>query len=346
MIAKVTISLKQRTIGRLGLLFNRITPTRGAKTVATTLFGFNLDNHARIIVSPEHLSLQTPQKQIVLHRSEHYARALAKAGVQEIDLAPGLGSLQIKEMLNLLTDHSLSVTRRLLGQADGELYLLDEKTPLLRQQLRRRSLLATALFGGLEPQWPSSRTTLFSVLGLLFGCGAGYMLSEPNPHEPLAKYLATTLVILSAAAGTVTGLFAATRWTRPLHNIAHLRERYVQTRERLLWPEKGAAAMSPDADPETVVQLLRHLPKDEYLKGYRFEHFHEVNIDTYEVTASSSKPRGWRPAFGYVGESLKIARKAIERHEQDREQIMAGLAGVNPELHLALISDRTPSSAP
>jgi len=111
MTGRVIIDLKQRTVGILGLLWNRSTPTRGAKILCAALYGLCSVGQTKITVNNEALFVQSDKTQTELLSSKYFARCLYKAGIREIDLPQGLKPDQIKTILNTLADSRIESAR-------------------------------------------------------------------------------------------------------------------------------------------------------------------------------------------------------------------------------------------
>ncbi|MFH1347807.1 MAG: hypothetical protein ABIH22_03865 [Candidatus Margulisiibacteriota bacterium] len=118
MAGKATMDLNRRTVGRVGLLWNRLTPTRGAKTVSATLCGLSLSGQAKVTVEKNALLVQSGEKQVKLPSSQYYARCLYKAGVTEIEIPQRTGTREIKLILDALSDKTIKKAKTSFKEHD------------------------------------------------------------------------------------------------------------------------------------------------------------------------------------------------------------------------------------
>ncbi len=100
MPGKVTIDINLRTARKATLLWNRLTPTRGAKAVCRSLA--DKCSSQAIKFSPKNPLLK------------HYAGGLKAAGVTGIVIEKGTTAGEIRKMLNVLTGRGFGATARLL----------------------------------------------------------------------------------------------------------------------------------------------------------------------------------------------------------------------------------------
>jgi hypothetical protein len=114
MPGKVTIDLNRRTVGSLRLLWNRLTPTRGAKTVSGFIAGRSTTENIILMIGKNDLSIISGEKETVIPASNTYARCLNKAGITEIEISAGLQPEEIKTILDTLSDKNAKKASLLL----------------------------------------------------------------------------------------------------------------------------------------------------------------------------------------------------------------------------------------
>ncbi|MBU1026721.1 MAG: hypothetical protein KKA31_03210 [Candidatus Margulisbacteria bacterium] len=107
---KVRINLSQRAVGRIRLLWNRLTPTRGARSVTNSLGNLSSNSDLKISVDSNGLKVQGE----LLASSGFYARCLYNAGVQEVEISEGRSQREIKKILNTLSDRGLEKAKGIL----------------------------------------------------------------------------------------------------------------------------------------------------------------------------------------------------------------------------------------
>lgn len=115
MTGKVTIDLNRRTVGRLGLLWNRLTPTRGSRKVRDILGRLSQKVDMKISVELDGLYLDRTTKITHIPFSEAYAKCLRKAGVLEFEIRKGTGPKLIKRTLDVLSDRGLKKAKSILA---------------------------------------------------------------------------------------------------------------------------------------------------------------------------------------------------------------------------------------
>lgn len=91
----------------MGRFWNRLTPTRGAKTVAAMIAGISINGTVKIDVGIDSLAYTTGTKPVAIPDSRHYARSLLKAGVIEIELQKGVSLNETRNILNALASRKI-----------------------------------------------------------------------------------------------------------------------------------------------------------------------------------------------------------------------------------------------
>lgn len=100
MSLKATINLEQRKIGTFGLLWNKLTPTRGAKSVSDTLSYLSSQGNVHVQVTRDSLLVNN----IPLPSSQAYGRSLNNSGVKDIAIPPKTDGKGVKALLDDLSD--------------------------------------------------------------------------------------------------------------------------------------------------------------------------------------------------------------------------------------------------
>lgn len=119
MTAKVTINLQQMSLKRATYVWNRLTPTTGAKSVTRFLSTLSADRDITVSIDLNGLYSKADggsQKFFVLD-SASYARTLGNAGVTELIIPKGSSSKGVKYVLDSLSDH-------LIGESSDRLVAL------------------------------------------------------------------------------------------------------------------------------------------------------------------------------------------------------------------------------
>lgn len=137
MAGKATVNLGQRTVGRLGLLWNRITPTRGSKSVNNTLAHLAFKGDVKVLVERDNLYVQDGQQKTPLLSSKAYAKCLYKAGVLEFEIPNETVSKEIKGVLDTLSDRGLKRTKRILEDKSITAEIKCENFKLFPRSLKR-----------------------------------------------------------------------------------------------------------------------------------------------------------------------------------------------------------------
>lgn len=182
---KVTLDLSQRTVGRLGLLWNKLTPTRGAKVVSSQIATASSHGPVTVSVSREQLSIRMGEQETPIYRSEAYARCLWKAGVREVEVGNGINSVEVKGTLNALADKDFITPSSRIG---FDLKGLDGRTI---ETMKKGTSLGTI---SRTEYSPLSRLTLLGSIALaagffmLEGCSKKYTEAK-SPGELALRML-------------------------------------------------------------------------------------------------------------------------------------------------------------
>ena len=115
MTGKVSIDLNRRTVGRLGLLWNRLTPTRGSREVRDILGRLSQKVDMKISVELDGLYLDGKTKITHIPSSEAYAKCLREAGVLEFEIRKGTRAESIKRILDVLSDRRPKKAKSILA---------------------------------------------------------------------------------------------------------------------------------------------------------------------------------------------------------------------------------------
>ena len=115
MPGKVNIDLNRRTVGSLRLLWNRLTPTRGAKVTSNIIANVSSSGPLKVSVGEDQLVIKIEQREIPIALSNNYAHCLSRAGVAEIEIAAVMKSKEIKALLDALADKRVNALERFLA---------------------------------------------------------------------------------------------------------------------------------------------------------------------------------------------------------------------------------------
>ena len=191
MRATAKIDLSQRNASGQGLLWNRLTFTRGAEVTSHIIAGQCQTRPVTIKVSSDHLSIMVNQSSLWIAKSDAYAKCLSQAGITEIALSEKINAKQVKNILDILTSRSKSALKLALmkagvalteagseplpltyGFTDFHQLVSLPKADFYRHRFFDKELLADAHFF----------TKFTAALGGIFGLLAG-VNSPTTPHE-------------------------------------------------------------------------------------------------------------------------------------------------------------------
>lgn len=201
---KVTLDLNRRTVGRLGLLWNRMTPTRGAGVVSGLIATTSRHGAVAVSVSRAQLSIKMGEQELPIYRSEAYARCLWKAGVTEIEIDSGMSQDRVGAILDVL------ISRKINGISSFGLQPVSPNGKLLYHSV---PITWQGLFGEIAP--PYSNLTLdvcledlklySKLIGSIGGIIAGGILGYHYSPDILSISSHGTLRTLASFAGMVLG---------------------------------------------------------------------------------------------------------------------------------------------
>lgn len=376
MTGKVIIDIKQRTVGRLGLLWNRSTPTRGTKATINFLAGSASQGSVHVIVDRQGLVLDHGTKQLLLPSSGAYAHSLFKAGVTELTLPSGLKAAELKSSLDIITGRAIGRAEKALQ--NGAITLEIKRGDALTGQMpitwnnfydrvgRGRYHLPfnlgawSALAGGISVGiwglvdvsigWGSGLTA-----ALLFGL-AGYGLEQlicrtrntadtKQLFSALENYIQSTQPeeeVAKAARDlkTIAGSFSFDRF--PLEYLLALPAKNRDLLVNQLKTDKLnifddlLKVLAPDNSPKTVAQYIFNQVSQ---SGYSSEQVGSYTTakNYIEYERGIFETHRW-----YTAEDLALAAKLINYfHREMRQGILAELAEIeqirNPEHKLSAL---------
>lgn len=183
MMGKVVIDLNRRTVGTLGLLFNGLTPTRGAKIVCATIYGLLIRGPIKVKVEGKALFVQSGKEQVKIPSSQYYADCLYKSGVIEFELSPTTKISEVKTVLDILADKKLENAKEYLSSHSLAKVLMKPDADFeTAKNINSSPAMLSDLF---EEYFPTYK---YSLIGTIMET----IVSNPNtPWHIVAKVIGT-----------------------------------------------------------------------------------------------------------------------------------------------------------
>ncbi|MFA4967201.1 MAG: hypothetical protein WC624_03175 [Candidatus Margulisiibacteriota bacterium] len=190
---KATIDCNQRKVGMVGLLWNRLTPTRGMGSVVGAISQQSRSGKLTIEVSPTRMTLNDGSQQQVVSGSQYLARTLYAAGVTSLEIDNEISADEMRQDLNFLTDHPIN---------KSQIFDLDNtiKLNLAHMKLVSYSGIWHSYFG--EHRDTSHTLAVASVvMSIPATCSLGWAYHESLHNSIIAndsRSIATMLMVVGA----------------------------------------------------------------------------------------------------------------------------------------------------